>query len=147
MTAGTDPPDDQRGIQEESGSSGTDEEPDRSSTAEPNTVEDDPDAGGDRTPDGDGLLTDEGDQPTDGHDPVADEEHADSGPTETPEAGEDDDSPSLAGILGAEEPDEEDAVRALRPIEPETPSLEGAVFVVLGVVISLLVVYRLITLF
>jgi hypothetical protein len=63
-------------------------------------------------------------------------------------ASDEDDGPSLAGILGAEQPEEEEADGYPRPtIEPETPSLENAVFVVIGVVGSLLVVYRLVTLF
>jgi hypothetical protein len=66
--------------------------------------------------------------------------------TKDGDSDDDDGSPTLAGILGAEDvPDGDDPPRPT--IEPETPDLEHVVFVVLGVVLTLLVVYQLYALF
>lgn len=55
---------------------------------------------------------------------------------------EDDADPSLEGIVGAESGDD-DLPRP--PLKPETPELENVVFVLVGVVFSVLVIWRLIT--
>lgn len=70
-------------------------------------------------------------------------------PTSTDQTAQaDDEGPSMAGILGAEQPEADGEEVPPRPtIEPESLSPENVVFVVLGVVGSLLVVYRLVTLF
>lgn len=55
------------------------------------------------------------------------------------------DGPSLAGVLGAEPSDSEEIPRP--SIEPESPELENVVFVLLGIALSLFVVYRLVVVF
>ena len=60
---------------------------------------------------------------------------------------ESDDGPSLGGILGSDTGGDEDHEEFPRPpLEPESPELENALFVLVGVVFSVLVIARLVML-
>lgn len=73
-------------------------------------------------------------------DRVSDDQSAETIAADDGSESEDTD-PSLEGILGAESSDES----LPRPsLEPETPQLENVVFVLVGVVFSILVIWRLV---
>jgi len=74
-------------------------------------------------------------------------ERTGSGEVGTEDPDDDDIGPSLSGIFGGDPVGDDEEAPPRPRIVPETPTAENAVFVLLGALICLFIVYRLFTLF